>query len=424
MIDPLQFFTVKVGNGSGCLFQPLDSEYSYVLTAKHIFEEGDQVLITRQTVNEDGSIKNEDIEILEPPYRHIHEQKDAAIFKVKKVEGIALLLRADDQLSERKDYTLCGHPVARVHDNFSFRKNTLTIKNPVEFNYIEAQVDGNVSYDEINGQSGGGIIKTEESCFLLAGIQKRMAADDEVENLGNIHFAPLSFFDEIIEMSNGKLSPLFPPYIQSFESLITDIFPLPNLLIKEALIHKSLNLIAKKICEETSPNQILKDYQGTFLVKGTSKSVVYHKQLWNSLLELFTIVKLHGEDISFNNLSDFHKKRKLMIVDTDVWTKKLEDIYSSDLSEIEKGGSIIICATNETSTTKTEILSAELIVCDISTPVEEMNISITVEDPFTDLKLTNIYKFQDHIIRNAIELAQINSTNATNKIKELTNDII
>ncbi|HEX8013962.1 MAG TPA: ABC-three component system protein, partial [Flavobacterium sp.] len=92
--------------------------------------------------------------------------------------------------------------------------------------------------------------------------------------------------------------------------------------------------------------------------------------------------------------------------------------------EIEKGGSIIVCATNELITTKTELLSEELVVCDISTPIQEMNISITVEDPFRDLKLINIYKFQDHIIRNALQLAQISSINSINKIKELTNGII
>lgn len=38
MRDDLRLFTVKVGGGSGCLFQPLNSEYSYVLTAKHVIE--------------------------------------------------------------------------------------------------------------------------------------------------------------------------------------------------------------------------------------------------------------------------------------------------------------------------------------------------------------------------------------------------
>ncbi len=114
----------------------------------------------------------------------------------------------------------------------------------------------------------------------------------------------------------------------------------------------------------------------------------------------------------------------MLIVDTDNWTKKLEEIYKSDLSEIEKGGSIVICATNESEPSKTEISTQELVILDISTPLDKMNISNTVENPFSDLKLVNIFKFQHHIINNTIQLANINGVNSKTTIKELTDGII
>ena len=107
-----------------------------------------------------------------------------------------------------------------------------------------------------------------------------------------------------------------------------------------------------------------------------------------------------------------------------MWTKKLEDIYKSDLSQIEKGGTIVICATNESETNKTEISSEELVILDISTPIDKMNISNTVEDPFNDLKLVNIFKFQHHIINNIMQLANINGVNSKTTIKELTDGVI
>lgn len=423
MVDELQWLTVKIANGSGCLFQPLSDDYSYVLTAKHVIEVEGDLEIIRQFINTEGQQINEKIEILESPYLHSDPNKDAAIVKVKKVKSLTPILRANLNSIEKNNWYLCGHPESREENNFSYRKNKLTLLNPVN-NYIEAEIEKNVNHSEIVGQSGGGIIKIEKSCFLLAGVQKKMAAEDEQESLSRIHFAPLTFFDEIVEGNKDKLSQLFPPYIGTFNFLLKEIFPLPNLLVKTDLIKQTLNSISKKVCEGVKPEKIINDYTGDFLVNGTPKHIIYHKALWKSLLEFFTIIKLYEEDITLNDLASIHKRRKMLIVDADKWTMKLEDIYKSDLSEIEKGGTIVVCATNEVETNKTEILPDELVVIDISTPIDEMNISSTVEDPFRDLRLVNIFKFQDHVINNAFELASINSINSKSKIKLLTDGII
>lgn len=424
MRDDLQFFTVKVAGGSGCLFQPLNSCYSYVLTAKHVIEGVENLEIIRQYIEKDGTKMDEQVEILEAPYLHTSPDKDAAIIKVKKIDGIESLLRSDLSSIEKENWYLCGHPDSRVNNGFSYRKNKLKIENPVELLYIEGEIERNVNHSEIVGQSGGGIIKCESSCFLLAGIQKKMAVKDEEETLSRIHFAPLSFFDEIIQENEANLSPLFPPYIGTFSILLQEVFPFPNLLVKQELVRDTLVAISESICGGTNPDKIIKEYGQNFLVNGTPTHIIYHKSLWKSLLEFFTIIKLYEETVDLNDFESIHKKRKILIVDTDKWTKKLEEIYKSDLSEIEKGGSIVICATNESEPSKTEILAQELVILDISTPLDKMNISNTVEDPFNDLKLVNIFKFQHHIINNTLQLANMNGVNSKTKIKELTDGII
>lgn len=423
MRDDLQLFTVKVAGGSGCLFQPLNSEYSYVLTAKHVIEYVENIEIVRQYIQEDGTRVDEQLEILEVPYLHISSDKDAALIKVKKIDGIESLLRSDLNSLERENWYLCGHPDSRENNGFSYRKNKLKIENPVEL-YIEGEIERNVNHSEIVGQSGGGIIKSESSCFLLAGIQKKMAVEDEEETLSRIHFAPLSFFDEIIEENKANLSPLFPPYIGTFNILLQEIFPFPNLIVKQELVRNTLLAISESICGGTNPDKIIKEYGRKFLVNGTPIHIIYHKSLWKSLLEFFTIIKLYEETANLDDFGSIHKKRKMLIVDTDNWTKKLEEIYKSDLSEIEKGGSIVICATNESEPSKTEISTQELVILDISTPLDKMNISNTVEDPFSDLKLVNIFKFQHHIINNTIQLVNMNGVNSKTTIKELTDGII
>lgn len=423
MRDDLQFFTVKVADGSGCLFQPLNSEYSYILTAKHVIEGVEDIEITRQYIQEDGTKVDEQIEIIGVPYLHSSPDKDAAIIKVKKIDDIESLLRSDLKSTERENWYLCGHPDSRGDNGFSYRKNKLKIENPVEL-YIEGEIERNVNYSEVVGQSGGGIIKSESSCFLLAGIQKKMAIEDEEETLSRIHFAPLSFFDEIIEENNANLSPLFPPYIGSFSTLLQEIFPFPNLIVKKELVRNTLTAISESICDGTNPDKIIKEYGQKFLVNGTPSHIIYHKSLWKSLLEFFTIIKLYEETTDLDDFTNIHKKRKMLIVDANNWTKKLEEIYKSDLSEIEKGGSIVVCATNESVPSKIEISKQELVILDISTPLDKMNISSTVEDPFSDLKLINIFKFQQHIINNTMQLASITGVNSKVKIKELTYGII
>lgn len=423
MKDELQFFTVRVGTGSGCLFQPLNEEYSYVLTAKHVIEGIENFEITRQYIQEDGTMIDEQFDILEGPYLHTDANKDAAIIKVEKVSNIDNLLRANLDPLEKENWYLCGHPDSRESNNFSYRKNKLTIENPIDL-YIEGEIERNVNHSEIVGQSGGGIIKFENSCFLLAGIQKKMAVEDEDETLSRIHFAPLSFFDEIVEENKDNLTPLFPPYIGAFSFLLQEIFPFPNLLVKQELVRNTLVAISESVCGGTSPNKIIKEYGQKFLVNGTPNHIIYHKSLWKSLLEFFTIIKLYEETADLDDFGSIHKKRKMLIVDTDKWTKKLEEIYQSDLSEIEKGGSIVICATNESEPSKTEILAQELVILDISTPIDKMNISSTIENPFSDLKLVNIFKFQHHIINNTIQLANINGVNSKTTIKELTDGLI
>lgn len=424
MRDDLQLFTVKVAGGSGCLFQPLNSDYSYVLTAKHVIEGVENIEIIRQYIEIDGNKVDETIEILETPYLHSNPNKDAAIIKIKKIDGIESLLRADLNALEKDNWYLCGHPDSREANDFSYRKNKLKIENPVEL-YIEGEIERNVNHSEVVGQSGGGIIKTEGSCFLLAGIQKKMATTDEEESLSRIHFAPLTFFDEVIEENETNLSPLFPPYIGTFSILLQEIFPFPNLLIKQELVRNTLLSISKNICLGTNPDKIIKEYGNKFLVNGTPDHIIYHKSLWKSLLEFLTIIKLYEETQDFDNLTNIHKKRKMLIVDTDNWIKKLEEIYRSDLSEIEKGGSIVICATNEKVPSLLEITTDLFeVLTDITVPVEDMIISNTVQNPFVDLKLINIFKFQHHIINNATELLGMNSINSKTKIKELTNGII
>ncbi|AZB28444.1 ABC-three component system protein [Chryseobacterium balustinum] len=426
-IDLLSKFTVKVEGGSGCLFQPMNDEYSYVLTAKHVIINNNTPSINQQIVEEDGSLKNVPLEIIGSAFLHSDPNKDAAIIKIKKTDTIEILLR-DDILSENKDgYFLCGHPNSRRNQDDSFRLDEITILQTKQDNYRESKSKQPIIYSEVAGQSGGGILKVEDTCILLGGIQSKMAAEDGKETLGRLVFMPLAFYDEIIAENEDELCKLFPPYIGSFERLLNDIFLLPNLEYKKNIIQKELKNISKDLCEDFSPNSILEIFKDEFLVNGTDKTISIHKKLWSSFLELLTYNQLHSDKkLKLEDLKELHKKRKLFIIDTNSWTKKINEIYSSNLSDIEIGGSIVVCATNENNPPRIEYSKEELklLIPDISNPIDPKNISNTVKNPFEDLKLVNIFKFQDSIIKNILKYQEMTVLNSRETIKANTHGVL
>lgn len=426
-IDLLSQYTVKVEGGSGCLFQPIDDEYSYVLTAKHVILGNNSPSINRQVLDGNGSMTNVPLEIIGSPFLHTNPNKDAAIIKVKKIDQIEALLR-DDFLPENKDgYYLCGHPNSRRNQHDSFRLDEITILQTKEYNYREAKSKQPIIYNEVVGQSGGGILKIEDSCILLAGMQSRMAAEDGKETLGRLVIMPLSFYDEIIVENEGELSKLFPPYISSFERLISDIFPLTGIQVvdqKKLLIQNELKVIAKSLCDDFTPQKLIDIYQDSLLISGTDKGIINHKELWISFLELLSINQLHNEQkITLEELKLIHKSKKLYFTDSKEWIAKLEDIYKSDLSEVEKGGLIVIGSTIDTKPTTVELDKG--FIGDICTvPKKEMHINNTVMEPFNDLTIVHIFKFQKHVIDNYREFTAITAANSLQKIKDVTNGVI
>jgi len=425
-IDLLPKFTVKVERGSGCLFQPINDEYTYVLTAKHVILGNNQPLIVRQTLDENDNLINETFNIIGIPFIHTDENKDAAIVKIQKVEGLEPLLRDDLSTENRNGYFLCGHPNSRIDNAYSLRENKLEIQNKKPYGYFEAELNRVANRTEIVGQSGGGIIKIEDSCFLLAGIQKQMSAPDG-EQLGRIDFMPISFFDEIIEENENELSKLFPPYIGSFDRLLNDIFPLTGIQVvdqKKSLIQNELKLIAKGLCEDFTPQKLIDIYKDSLLVSGTDKGIINHKALWISFLELLSINQLHNEQkITLEELKHIHKSKKLYFTDSKEWISKLEDIYRSDLSEVEKGGLIVIGSTIDTKPTTIELDKGFIgNICTV--PNKEMNISNTVTDPFNDLTIVHIFKFQKYVIDNYRKFSAITAANSLQKIKDVTKGVI
>lgn len=410
-----QKYSVKVNGGSGCLFQPLDSNYSYVLTAKHVVNDDHKPSIIYSFK------EGEDKELAVIEYPYLHTTMDAAIIKVEKIDGIEELLRDDSVDSSMVEYSLCGFPKVR---GGSFRRDKLKLNGLREDKYLEGRFDLSAVKEEVSGQSGGGIIRMDENTLLFAGVQKGMAAPDNDEALGAIKIVPISCFDEIVAENEENLTPLFPPYIGNLSNLINKIFSLDNLTVKTDLIKSSLQEIASSLCMDFCPLKILELYEEELLVHGTEKSMKYHEQLWLAFLELLAINQLHSDSkLKFDQIKDIHKKNKLYFTDSYPWTKKIGEIYNSDLSEIEKGGAVVIAACKDKAPSKVELHKNVLL--DISAvPQSKMNISSTIKDISKDIRIIHIHKFQQYIMANEHEFYKVNSTNVEETLKDKTDGVI
>src|SRR5690606_8730299 len=105
-LEELKLYTDRVKDGSGCLFQPIlnDNNYTYILTAKHLFEgmtqdedgndisyttqDGAEISIIRQ-VNVDGQWQEQIIPfVLTQGQTYFpHKEADAAILKIDPLPG-------------------------------------------------------------------------------------------------------------------------------------------------------------------------------------------------------------------------------------------------------------------------------------------------------------------------------------------------
>ncbi len=406
-MSKLPFFTVKVESGSGCLFQPMSDQYSYILTARHVIK--DSVLplsIVRQTINEDGGLVEEELTMIGEPYYHPQpEIYDAAIIRVQKVaDQVIELLRMDNPFENTGICTVAGHPGARDVLSFSYRENNLTLKNKKQFNYIEAELETVATLKEVKGQSGGGIFRYDNGHYFLAGIQKKMSVPDGQETLGRIDFMPLSFFDQIIESNRNELIDLLPYYLTSFSLLRDQVMKIEGCLVPDNVnfTRSFLRSITEKIVNNNLTPVYVKDFFNERLLVGKkpSKNILLTKHLWIAWLEYLIILNLlKDNDITEGNLeTNFNSYRVLFSDTTKDWSTEFKEITQSNFHGLAKDGCIIVSTRSKPEKYMIPSGAIDDIIRSNSVQTSEMQIDEGGEHPFKSYKLIHLYAFQKKCI--------------------------
>ena len=184
--------------GSGCLIQPADSDYTFVFTAKHCLTEVEVC-------------KPEDIQILRFNDResqitiqeiYLHPKYDIAILKVGRISPLpSTIIRS---FRKGDSVTIYGYPklLRRAREQ---RQN---IKCEISFNretYFEL-VSENIQFtfdkstpDTIKGFSGSGVFFEDGERLFIGGILTKLKAEDGAYS--SLCASNISLFDELIATS-------------------------------------------------------------------------------------------------------------------------------------------------------------------------------------------------------------------------------
>lgn len=216
IIDDLKRYTVRVGDGSGCLFQPVtkDCDYTYILTAKHLFENGDRD--KDDEINPaipDGSVISiymnshegnrwEEIPIPFTLTRGVtyfpHKEADAAILKISRLSPLFDGIISHDVPKVVTGYSLNGFPTQfKQEKGEQYTQYILREIEPSGDYSQNAQLANDVlNKEQIEGMSGGGILSIQDEQISIIGIQSRMKHARWAN--GKICFVGMKYFYEII----------------------------------------------------------------------------------------------------------------------------------------------------------------------------------------------------------------------------------
>jgi hypothetical protein len=429
--DDLKRYSVIVENGSGCLFQPMTNEYTYILTAKHIFHDTPNPNLPFETVlKPDGTtfiitqnvftnglwsekVMEFKLENNENYFEHI--KADIAILKIHPcLEGFDQII-TQHEFEKENDFYLCGFPENNSMNGIGekFRPHKVESFGASNNYSHQIQLFGGLQQVNIVGMSGCGVLKLNNECISIIGIQSKMAAKELP--MGGINFVPINYAKEIISTNADKLEPLLPPYYASFKFLKDDLFKISSGLITQNKVENLTNLLLAKAVEVENSDltpKYLKDYleQNLPRISEQEKIELNNKKIWILWFELLTVVNIANENqICEADIPELFKKIRLFYSNTeaDYWSKHIHELHTFDYSGLNKKG-LVVVASNSPAQDDMHILDLSKIptnIFDVSKAQEEFDllklgqkINEASEFPFKNFNFTNISAFKNGII--------------------------
>lgn len=363
--NEIRDYIVCVNGGSGVIFQPADAAHTYVLTAKHIFDDIGNATYNKLVTLHYFSSADSSFTPIQPflltddnYFPHPEEGVDIAILKIPRIDGRDNLIRKEQLDIDINGYCLAGLPHLRraanqpISQNWFRTDRDVQLREPRDFKRREANLGSNQNKTELEGSSGGGIVKILGDNLLLAGIQSQVVNINEA--IGNVEFTPIQVFDEIVAHYPNSLEAILPCYMNSFSFLRDSAFKLEVDVFDEESIAFTRNYLKNKAHEVINsgitPNAIKTFFKTRLLVDSQDETVLLTDHIWRIWLEFLTIMNIvKYEQFDENNLNEMFNSFRLKYLNTaEDWLSRnqLGHLRNSDYKGLKFGSKIFIGTNN------------------------------------------------------------------------------
>jgi hypothetical protein len=368
--NDLKLYSVMVAEGSGCLFQPLveNKEYTYVLTAKHLFEgrriddntgkseeyakqENEPVEIKRFLRNNQGWEETLiDFKVQRGVNYFPHREADAAILKVNYIENFDDIF-IQNTFGNETDFLLSGSPQNWRHNKEGDRYTSFRVDRFIAAgnNCHSAELAGPLSQNDIEGMSGCGILKIIDDKICIIGTQSKMAND--LFPASQIGFVPIEYFSQITAYNEnlGKLVKLLPPYFKSFEFLRDKAFNINAGLDDGDISYTRLFLKWKTkevIDSDITPYYIKEYFKERLLLNEKNLTKLENEIIYITWLEFLTIINIvKSKPQNKGDLEELFSVIRLIYKDTNAdWLDDdfLKECLVVDYQGLRDSGTVLI----------------------------------------------------------------------------------
>lgn len=350
-VDYCKAFTVKIitehGYGTGCLFQPNTEDYSYVLTAKHLFQNQDKTIITEEVNGQIIITRSKDTSILNSQDLYHHDELDLTIIKVEPLDDLDDLLYSFEIPEYPNKVALFGYPKHRdnqdngIEDKFLPDNTVMQYRNSIKKVEIEPKAYQN--HGSIIGFSGCGVFKVKSNSVRLVGIEVSMA-DDYEDGEGRMLFIPLKEFNSITRKND--IAELKPLCLSNFKHVVNKSFDkYPNALqITKGILQ---NLAKESIIDYITPEDVLNIIDvGKALINNDCRSYLDHIHFWTVWLEFLVINRFvignNPQEAKEEWVRKIYKNQHFLFIETDDWTYNLEEIIDFWREKLNENQSTLI----------------------------------------------------------------------------------
>ena len=355
--NDLKRCTVIVDGGSGVLFQPLDENITYILSAKHVFYEsvkhdnGPDTKERKTNINyyfSDSQDRANEVEIINGGnyFEHPDINVDAAILILNEKLSFNKIF-VDEDCIAFNECLLCGYPT-KINDNKNDRYTNQQINRKIDTTnneYFRLETNfGNLNYEDIIGFSGGGILRLSNGVINIIGIQSSTIAGHAN---GQIDIVPINKFIEIVEVHN--LSEMIPSFLISFEFLKDKAFDISAGILDENISYTRKFLKDKTlevINSDITPLFIKDLFKERLLINEDNDMKLNDELIYITWLEFLTLINIAKETAcSKNDLESIFSMTRLLYKNTsDDWQSDnfLGDCLSSDYLGLNENGTVFI----------------------------------------------------------------------------------